>query len=196
MVRTRLTELAVLRDCIGGMARVPPPACRSAAQLINLLLDGGWGVRMGRGLTTRMWFGCPLDAEGHLGWAPIMLDDYAPHGDSRSNQQGTRECDASGSNLRLHAMLEEQENVMGLISRQTCSGRNGRSRVDRDSDNQQLLKLIEKDVVSSVATVLSDLCVPGEWMLMHKLHTELMNTGKERAQVSLLFTWAPLITEA
>ncbi|BFG42700.1 FHA domain-containing protein FHA2 [Prunus yedoensis var. nudiflora] len=50
----------------------------------------------------------------------------------------------------------------------------GRSRVDRDTDNQQLLHLEEKDVVSSVATVLSDLCGPGEWMPMEKLHTELV----------------------
>ncbi|KAM5563038.1 FHA domain-containing protein FHA2 [Rosa sericea] len=50
----------------------------------------------------------------------------------------------------------------------------GRSRVDRDSDNQQLLLLEEKDVVSSVATVLSDLCGPGEWMPMEKLHAELV----------------------
>ncbi|XP_030497379.2 FHA domain-containing protein FHA2 [Cannabis sativa] len=50
----------------------------------------------------------------------------------------------------------------------------GRSRIDRDSDNQQLLQLEEKDVVSSVATVLSDLCGPGEWMPMEKLHAELM----------------------
>ena len=49
----------------------------------------------------------------------------------------------------------------------------GRSRVDRDSDNQQLLHLEEKDVVSSVATVLSDLCGPGEWMPMEKLHAKV-----------------------
>lgn len=48
-----------------------------------------------------------------------------------------------------------------------------RSRIDRDADNQQLIQLEEKDVVSSVATVLSDLCGPGEWMPMEKLHTEV-----------------------
>ncbi|KAL1300997.1 hypothetical protein HN51_045615 [Arachis hypogaea] len=50
----------------------------------------------------------------------------------------------------------------------------GRSRVDRDADNLQLQQLEEKDVVSSVATVLSDLCGPGEWMPMEKLHAELV----------------------
>ncbi|KAL8480751.1 hypothetical protein ACS0TY_027331 [Phlomoides rotata] len=50
----------------------------------------------------------------------------------------------------------------------------GRSRVDREADNLQLLQLEEKDVVSSVATVLSDLCGPGDWMPMEKLHAELM----------------------
>ncbi|XP_043719238.1 FHA domain-containing protein FHA2-like [Telopea speciosissima] len=49
-----------------------------------------------------------------------------------------------------------------------------RSRANRDADNHQLLQLEEKDVVSSVATVLSDLCGPGEWMPMAKLHTELV----------------------
>ncbi|CAK9323643.1 unnamed protein product [Citrullus colocynthis] len=48
----------------------------------------------------------------------------------------------------------------------------GRSRVDREADNQLLQE--EKDVVSSVATVLSDLCGPGEWMPMEKLHSELV----------------------
>ncbi|KAK4482961.1 hypothetical protein RD792_010135 [Penstemon davidsonii] len=50
----------------------------------------------------------------------------------------------------------------------------GRQRVDREADNQQLLQLEEKDVVSSVATLLSDLCGPGEWMPMEKLHSELV----------------------
>ena len=53
----------------------------------------------------------------------------------------------------------------------------GRSRVDRDSDNHQLLQLEEKDVVSSVATVLSDLCGPGEWMPMEKLHFEVSESA-------------------
>ncbi|KAI3676356.1 hypothetical protein L1987_85962 [Smallanthus sonchifolius] len=55
------------------------------------------------------------------------------------------------------------------------SGRDKKSsRVDRESDNQQLLQLEEKDVMSSVATVISDLCGPGEWMPMEKLHTQLV----------------------
>ncbi|XP_059296380.1 FHA domain-containing protein FHA2-like [Lycium ferocissimum] len=50
----------------------------------------------------------------------------------------------------------------------------GRSRIERDADNQQLIQLEEKDVVSSIANVLSDLCGPGEWMPMEKLHAELV----------------------
>ncbi|XP_057808928.1 FHA domain-containing protein FHA2-like [Salvia miltiorrhiza] len=49
-----------------------------------------------------------------------------------------------------------------------------RTRVDREADNQQLLQLEEKDVVTSVATVLSDICGPGDWMPMEKLHSELV----------------------
>ena len=48
-----------------------------------------------------------------------------------------------------------------------------RSRADREADNQQLLLLEEKDVVSNVANVLSDLCGPGEWMPMAKLHAQV-----------------------
>ncbi|KAJ8634319.1 hypothetical protein MRB53_027655 [Persea americana] len=50
-----------------------------------------------------------------------------------------------------------------------------RSRADREADNQQLLLLEEKDVVSNVANVLSDLCGPGEWMPMAKLHAQLLD---------------------
>ncbi|XP_059289992.1 transcriptional activator FHA1-like [Lycium ferocissimum] len=60
------------------------------------------------------------------------------------------------------------------ISGQLDKKMDGRLRADRDADNQQLLLLEEKDVVSSVANVLSDLCVPGEWMPMEKLHAELV----------------------
>ncbi|XWS31250.1 hypothetical protein CRYUN_Cryun23aG0061400 [Craigia yunnanensis] len=62
----------------------------------------------------------------------------------------------------------------GLVSAVPVEKGEGRSRVDRESDNQQLMQLEEKDVVSSVATVLSDLCGPGEWMAMEKLHAELV----------------------
>ncbi|XP_038973183.1 FHA domain-containing protein FHA2-like [Phoenix dactylifera] len=48
-----------------------------------------------------------------------------------------------------------------------------KSKADREADNQQLLLLEEKDVISTVATVLSDLCGPGEWMPMDKLNAEL-----------------------
>ncbi|XP_059458578.1 FHA domain-containing protein FHA2 isoform X1 [Corylus avellana] len=51
----------------------------------------------------------------------------------------------------------------------------GRARVDREADNNQLIQLEEKDVVSSVATALSDICGPGEWMPMEKLHAVLVD---------------------
>ena len=56
--------------------------------------------------------------------------------------------------------------------------KDGISRVERDADNQQLMQLEEKDVVSSVANVLSDLCGPGEWMPMEKLHAEVTSNLK------------------
>ncbi|KAH9318276.1 hypothetical protein KI387_020045 [Taxus chinensis] len=49
-----------------------------------------------------------------------------------------------------------------------------RRRMDHETDNSQQIQTEEKDVVSAVATVLSDLCGPGEWMPMAKLHSELL----------------------
>ncbi|ERN10052.1 hypothetical protein AMTRI_Chr06g172640 [Amborella trichopoda] len=63
----------------------------------------------------------------------------------------------------------------GLVTGQLDKKGEARSRADREADNQQLLQLEEKDVVSSVANVLSDLCGPGEWMPMAKLHSELLD---------------------
>ncbi|KAF8402127.1 hypothetical protein HHK36_013079 [Tetracentron sinense] len=61
-----------------------------------------------------------------------------------------------------------------------------RSRADREADNHQLMQLEEKDVVSSVATVLSDLCGPGEWMPMKDLHSEVSLTKTYRLVMLLL----------
>ncbi|KAH9322529.1 hypothetical protein KI387_017168 [Taxus chinensis] len=49
-----------------------------------------------------------------------------------------------------------------------------RRRGDHESDMFQQMQSEEKDVVSAVATVLSDLCGPGDWMPMAKLHSELL----------------------
>ncbi|CAD5177992.1 FHA domain-containing protein FHA2-like [Musa acuminata AAA Group] len=73
----------------------------------------------------------------------------------------------------------EWEEKLGRAGKAGPSQRPGtkaerRSRVDREADNQQLLALEEKDVISSVATLLADLCAPGEWMPMEKLHAELV----------------------
>ncbi|KQJ88542.1 FHA domain-containing protein FHA2 [Brachypodium distachyon] len=45
----------------------------------------------------------------------------------------------------------------------------------READNQQLLQLEEKDVISSAATILSDLCGPQEWVPMNKLHAVMFD---------------------
>jgi hypothetical protein len=68
------------------------------------------------------------------------------------------DLDFKFNNLNWHVLLPADKKA------------EGRSRVDRDADNLQLQQLEEKDVVSSVANVLSDLCGPGEWMPMEKLH--------------------------
>ncbi|PUZ44806.1 hypothetical protein GQ55_8G153400 [Panicum hallii var. hallii] len=44
------------------------------------------------------------------------------------------------------------------------------SKAYKEADDQLLLQLEEKDVISSAATILSDLCGPQEWVSMNKLH--------------------------
>jgi hypothetical protein len=39
-----------------------------------------------------------------------------------------------------------------------------------EGDSQQLLQLEEKDVISSTATIMHDLCGLQEWLPMDKLH--------------------------
>ncbi|GKC61163.1 hypothetical protein Tco_1088761, partial [Tanacetum coccineum] len=85
-------------------------------------------------------------------------------------------CWYSRLNQLVHDVADLQQALMTNRNIRMRMLQARRSRVDRtsyrDSDNQQLLQLTEKDVVSSVATVLSDLCGPGEWMPMEKLHAE------------------------
>lgn len=79
---------------------------------------------------------------------------------------------------------EEEEDVRGSGKKARRDGhdeyastekkREGRTKIDREADDLQVLQLEEKDVVSSVATVLSDLCGPGDWMPMEKLHSVIL----------------------
>uniref|UniRef100_A0A0A9DM57 Uncharacterized protein n=1 Tax=Arundo donax TaxID=35708 RepID=A0A0A9DM57_ARUDO len=70
---------------------------------------------------------------------------------------------------------EEQEEAM-VAAKRSRNGNPARrsdvagSKAYREADNQLLLQLEEKDVISSAATVLSDLCGPQEWISMHKLN--------------------------
>ncbi|KAH7664139.1 Forkhead-associated (FHA) domain-containing protein [Dioscorea alata] len=88
--------------------------------------------------------------------------------------EGDEEDDEDGVGLVKRMKRPSQVDGFGGYGVQLDKKSDIRSRADRDSDNQQLLQLEEKDVVSSVATVLSDLCGPGEWMPMAKLHSELL----------------------
>jgi hypothetical protein len=89
------------------------------------------------------------------------------------------DLDFKFNNLNFHGLLPADKKA------------EGRSRVDRDADNLQLQQLEEKDVVSSVANVLSDLCGPGEWMPMRKLHTEVCH-GKHTYVLSKFYAEAKL----
>ncbi|CAL4924654.1 unnamed protein product [Urochloa decumbens] len=87
----------------------------------------------------------------------------------KRNKKSSEELDIYGG----HRINVEAIGTLGEASRSEI-----RSRGDRDIDNQQILQAEEKEVVSSVATVLSDLCGPGEWMPMAKLHTEANGIGE------------------
>ncbi|KAL5222216.1 hypothetical protein ABZP36_026929 [Zizania latifolia] len=105
--------------------------------------------------------------------------DYGREGDDIGN--GFSEGGMRGKLLKRTKKLSRESDIYGghrinVEAIGTLSEDNRseiRSRGDRDMDNQHILQAEEKDVVSSVATVLSDLCGPGEWMPMAKLHTEV-----------------------
>nr|GEV88768.1 hypothetical protein [Tanacetum cinerariifolium] len=138
--------------------------------------------------------GCLVEGVLHLpGTQPVKLDsqDLLQIGDKEFYFLLPVRSLLSGGLTRARAYEEEEEDEVegsgvgkrmrigpgasGSAGMSVSDRRSeGRSRVDRESDNQQLLQLEEKDVVTSVATVLSDLCGPGEWMPMEKLHAELM----------------------
>lgn len=65
---------------------------------------------------------------------------------------------------------------MSMLKTNSClffsSGRSdtGGSNAYREADDRLLLQLEEKDVISSAATILSDLCGPQQWVSMNKLH--------------------------
>ncbi|CAN6362920.1 unnamed protein product [Urochloa humidicola] len=69
---------------------------------------------------------------------------------------------------------EQEEDV--AAAKHLRNGSNGTrsdaagSKAYRELDDQLLLQLEEKDVISSAATILSDLCGPQEWVSMNKLH--------------------------
>lgn len=96
-------------------------------------------------------------------------DDVLEEGGIKRMRRGAMEGERYGS---YGLPLSAPQGKLGLPSVEKKA--EVRSRFDREADNQQLLQLEEKDVVSSVATVLSDLCGPGDWMPMAKLHAELV----------------------
>ncbi|XP_031480295.1 FHA domain-containing protein FHA2 isoform X2 [Nymphaea colorata] len=112
---------------------------------------------------------------------------------SSSGSGGSSVAKASGVGMQLGSRLEHsyddndltQEGFLRQLRPQVHlrfskrsirerKGEEARARTDREAENHQFMQQEEKDVVSSVAIVLSDLCGPGEWMPMEKLHAELI----------------------
>ncbi|KAF7025750.1 hypothetical protein CFC21_037911 [Triticum aestivum] len=108
--------------------------------------------------------------EGDYGWD----SDDVGNGVSASGMKGklkiTKKSPGDLDVYGGHRINVEPIGIVGEDNRPEI-----RLRGDGDVDNQHIVQLEEKEVVSSVATVLSDLCGPGQYMPMRKLHTELVH---------------------
>ncbi|KAJ3701582.1 hypothetical protein LUZ61_005287 [Rhynchospora tenuis] len=95
-------------------------------------------------------------------------------GDPEGKEDGVGDEEIEPVLMRKRPRLVSADaSISGGVGTARKSGPSGllvKKGVDREADNRQLLQLEEKDVISSVATVLSDLCGPGEWMPMIQLH--------------------------
>ncbi|KAL0817593.1 hypothetical protein Bca101_074037 [Brassica carinata] len=127
-------------------------------------------------LPVRSILGGPLGPRHHVsGGVVVPYQSYHSGGGSGSGKK-------SGRGREFYDDDEEEEDDEEVVRgsgkkmrrdeyASTEKKREGRAKIDREADDQQVLLLEEKDVVSSVATVLSDLCGPGDWMPMEKLHS-------------------------
>ncbi|KAJ3671914.1 hypothetical protein LUZ60_007993 [Juncus effusus] len=107
-----------------------------------------------------------------LNSGPYMRPSPSEEEDEEEEETEDEEEEEDEEEMEGPVLFSKNQRGNGLKSG-TSSGLLVKKRVDREMDNQQLLLLEEKDVISSVATVLSDLCGPGEWMPMSHLHQVL-----------------------
>ncbi|KAH9609019.1 hypothetical protein KSS87_022275 [Heliosperma pusillum] len=151
--------LLPVRNILGGGTRqhayvTPPPPVAPAYGV------GGGGGRKGSKKSYYAAAGVEEEYEEEDGVGGGGREKVRKYGDESGYGYGGSGGGGGGGKGGLSGALEKKSD--------------GRSRVDPEADNQQLILLEEKDVVSSIAIVLSDVCGPGEWMPMEKLHTELM----------------------
>ncbi|WZZ84663.1 hypothetical protein YC2023_113242 [Brassica napus] len=102
--------------------------------------------------------------------------DYPGSGPGKRGGRGRDyfEEDDDDDNVRRSGKNSRREGYGGSAPASVERKGEGRTRADREADDQQVLQLEEKDVVSSVANVLSDSCGPGEYMAMEKLHSVIL----------------------
>ncbi|KAL6875589.1 hypothetical protein ACP4OV_013102 [Aristida adscensionis] len=98
---------------------------------------------------------------------PASSDD--DEADEEEHEEAMAAAKRSRKRRNEHAMPLHSSRTEGNIARSDSAG----SKAYREADNQLLLQLEEKDVISSAATVLSDFCGPQEWVSMNKLHEVL-----------------------
>nr|VDD47118.1 unnamed protein product [Brassica oleracea] len=131
-------------------------------------------------LPVRSILGGPLGPRHHVsGGVVVPYQSYHSGGGSGSGKKSGRSREFYEDDEEEEEDDEEVVRGSGKKMRRdeyasTEKKREGRAKIDREADDQQVLLLEEKDVVSSVATVLSDLCGPGDWMPMEKLHSVIL----------------------
>ncbi|XP_062198266.1 FHA domain-containing protein FHA2-like [Phragmites australis] len=85
---------------------------------------------------------------------------------SDDDDEGEEEAE-DGADEQEEAVVSAKRSRNGNSARRSDAAG---SKAYREADNQLLLQLEEKDVISSAATVLSDLCGPQEWVSVNNLH--------------------------
>ncbi|MCL7031690.1 hypothetical protein MKW94_020979 [Papaver nudicaule] len=150
--------LLPVRSILGSTAILPPPRHMGGGRIGAVPVPPVYAASRGRIA------------------GPSEYDDDDEEEDEEGYEEEAYGGGSASKKLRAGEMQEFGYGAgKGGSSGQLDKRSDPRSRASREADNNELLKLEEKEVVSCVATVLSDLCDPGEWMAMATLHTELVD---------------------
>uniref|UniRef100_A0A0D9XRY3 FHA domain-containing protein n=1 Tax=Leersia perrieri TaxID=77586 RepID=A0A0D9XRY3_9ORYZ len=105
--------------------------------------------------------------------APVVAPPPPPSSsddDDEEEEEDGEEEDDDGEGMAVMKKKRLTNGEDGALSGRKSGKSGAGSKGYRQADDLQLLQLEEKDVISSTATVLSDLCGPQDWVPMNKLH--------------------------